>query len=336
MRTMAECDTIGGTAIWNEIRPLSAGGGRGRKENDRRMSVEAKLTNDTGFQGLLEKLRTAPELYTLLSVCTKEPYVVCDPETFDDEIALFFEEEDAKKEAARLAGEKIPVGVMRMENRQMLPFYTSLYTMGINALLVFDGGEKTPVQLGDFVRRRKNEDIPEGKVWVENPALHLTALYFLQDARRQPSQQMSQESRELQEELLAHFSKGRYIFPIRKDGKGVPLARLNNGDTYQPIFTDILEFQKFNKEDQLRAVVVDAAKIPQVLAKEAKGVLLNITGINLPLPIRRSAPAAAQTAAGAAATEPQGDAAAAAEPQGHAGTPAAEPQESAGTPAENA
>ena len=114
--------------------------------------------------------------------------MVCDPETFDDEIALFFEEEDAKKEAARLAGEKIPVGVMRMENRQMLPFYTSLYTMGINALLVFDGGEKTPVQLGDFVRRRKNEDIPEGKVWVENPALHLTALYFLQDARRQPSQ----------------------------------------------------------------------------------------------------------------------------------------------------
>ena len=132
--------------------------------------------------------------------------------------------------------------------------------------------------------------------------------------------------------MLAHFSKGRYIFPIRKDGKGVPLARLNNGDTYQPIFTDILEFQKFNKEDQLRAVVVDAAKIPQVLAKEAKGVLLNITGINLPLPIRRSAP----TAAGAAAAEPQGDAAAAAEPQGHAGTPAAEPQESAGTPAENA
>ena len=178
------------------------------------------------------------------------------------------------------------MGVMRMENRQMLPFYTSLYTMGINALLVFDGGEKTPVQLADFVRRRKNEDIPEGKVWVENPALHLTALYFLQDARRQPAQQMSQESRELQEELLAHFSKGRYIFPIRKDGKGVPLARLNNGDTYQPIFTDILEFQKFNKEDQLRAVVVDAAKIPQVLAKEAKGVLLNITGINLPLPIR--------------------------------------------------
>ena len=108
----------------------------------------------------------------------------------------------------------------------------------------------------------------------------------------------------MQEELLAHFTKGKYIFPIRKDGKGVPLARLGNGDTYQPIFTDILEFQKFNKEDQLKGVVVDAAKIPQVLSSEAKGVLLNIMSINLPLPIRRNAPAGAAQAQNGAA--PQG------------------------------
>ena len=268
------------------------------------MSLEAKLTNDTGMQGLLERLRTAPELYALLSVCTKEPYVVCDPESFDDETALFFHMDDAKKEAERLAAEKIPVSVMKMENQQMLTFYTSLYTMGINALLVCEGEEKTVVQLADFVRRKKNEEIPEGKVWVENPALHLTALYFLQEARRRLAQEMSEETKGMQEELLAHFTKGKYIFPIRKDGKGVPLARLGNGDTYQPIFTDILEFQKFNKEDQLKGVVVDAAKIPQVLSSEAKGVLLNIMSINLPLPIRRNAPAGAAQAQNGAA--PQG------------------------------
>lgn len=263
------------------------------------MSLEAKLPNDTGFHGLLERLRTAPELFALMSVCTKEPYVICDPETFDDETELFFDEEDAKKEAERLAGEKIPVTVIKLENSQMLPFYTSLYTMGINALLVCEEDEKTMVQLTDFVRRKKNEEIPEGKVWVENPALHLTALYFLQEARRKPAQEMSEETKGMQEELLAHFTQGRYIFPIRKDGKGVPLARLGNGDTYQPIFTDILEFQKFNKDDQLKGVVVDAAKIPQVLSSEAKGVLLNLMGINLPLPIRRKIPAGA---AGAAAS----------------------------------
>ena len=46
-------------------------------------------------------------------------------------------------------------------------------------------------------------------------------------------------------------------------------------------------------------MVVDAAKIPQVLSSEAKGVLLNLMGINLPLPIRRKTPAGA---AGAAAS----------------------------------
>lgn len=251
------------------------------------MSEETKNTKDAGLPALLEKLRTAPELFALLSVCTKEPYVVCDEETFDDEVFLFFSMEDGKKEAERLAGEKIPVSLMKLQNHQMLPFYTGLYTMGVNALMVEDGGIRTRIQLEDFVRRRKNEEIPEGKVWVENPAFHLTALYFLQEARRLPAQEMTQETKGMQEELLAHFAKGRYIFPVNKDGKGVPLVRLSNGDTYQPIFTDILEFQKFNKGDQQKAVVVEASKIPQVLASEAKGVLLNLMGINLPLPIRK-------------------------------------------------
>lgn len=266
---------------------VSPPGGRAERRTKGIMSEEMKNTKDTGLGALLERLRTAPELFSLMSVCTKEPYVVCDGETYDDEVFLFFDVEEAKKEGERLLAEKIPVNVLKLENNQMLSFYTGLYTMGINALSVMEGGKRTLVQLTDFVRRRKNEDIPEGKVWVENPALHLTALYFIQEARRRPIQEMTEETKGMQEELLAHFSKGRYIFPIRKDGKGVPLAKLPNGDVYQPIFTDILEFQKFNREDQLKAVVVDAPKIPQVLAAEAKGVILNITGINLPLPINR-------------------------------------------------
>ena len=40
-------------------------------------------------QKLLGRLRTAGELYVILSVCTREPYVVCDQETFDDKVFLF-------------------------------------------------------------------------------------------------------------------------------------------------------------------------------------------------------------------------------------------------------
>ena len=39
------------------------------------------------------------EFFVLISACTREPYVECDEETFDDEVFLFLDEEEAKKEA---------------------------------------------------------------------------------------------------------------------------------------------------------------------------------------------------------------------------------------------
>ena len=47
----------------------------------------------------LNKLRTVEAIYVLMSSCTRMPYVVCDPETFDDEILLYHREEDAKNNA---------------------------------------------------------------------------------------------------------------------------------------------------------------------------------------------------------------------------------------------
>ena len=90
---------------------------------------------------------------------------------------------------------------------------------------------------------------------------------------------------ELQEELLAHFGKGKYVVPMQQDGNQVPLVKVKNGDTYQPVFTDILEFQKFNKNNEFRGMVVEAGKLPQVVPQEARGVVLNLLGLNLPLPL---------------------------------------------------
>ena len=58
---------------------------------------------------------------------------------------------------------------------------------------------------------------------------------------------------------------------------------------YQAIFTDIMEFQKFNRENQLRPLVITADKIPQILVAEAVGVLLNPMGVRMPLQIKKQA-----------------------------------------------
>lgn len=52
-------------------------------------------------------LRTQGAFYVLLSMCTGEPYVVCDQETYDDEI-IFFDGQAAIKESKEQTG--IPSG----------------------------------------------------------------------------------------------------------------------------------------------------------------------------------------------------------------------------------
>ena len=57
----------------------------------------------------LNKLRTVEAIYVLMSSCTRMPYVVCDPETFDDEILLYYTEAEAKEEAMKLQEEGNPM-----------------------------------------------------------------------------------------------------------------------------------------------------------------------------------------------------------------------------------
>ena len=220
---------------------------------------------------LLMRLGHDADIFALISLCTREPYVVCDEETFDDEVFLFLDEEEAKKEAAKLAEEKVPVTVAKINGKDMLVFFTGLYTLGVNALVVTDKGEKASMQISDIVKRKSPEDMPQGTVWVENPALHLTAAYLAQEMRRP----------------AASADKETFIFALQKEEKGIPLVKLKDGQLYQPAFTDILEFQKFNRENKMRPVVVEAAKVPTVLANEAQGIILNVMGVNLPLTVSR-------------------------------------------------
>ena len=58
--------------------------------------------------------------------------------------------------------------------------------MGVNAISVEDSGKEELIQLEDFVRRRGDEPGEEGKGLGGESGAHLTALYYMQEARRQP------------------------------------------------------------------------------------------------------------------------------------------------------
>ena len=243
-------------------------------------------------QETLAALKNPGEIYVIMSGATRLPFVSCDEETFDDEVFLYYRVEDAKSKAKELLEKKYAAAVVKLEDKQLLAFYTSLYTMGVNCLAVNSGTDtQINIQLSDLVIRRKPENMPEGKQPVENPALHLTAIYFMQEMRRQAQPQPTEELKELQEELLAHYGKGTFVIAVREDGQ-LPILKQKDGTVYQPLFTDMLEFQKFARGEKMRTAVIPAAKIPEVLINEAKGVVINPFGVNVQLQVaKRKQPA---------------------------------------------
>ena len=251
------------------------------------MKEENNTKNNPQRQKVLVHLRNAEELFVIISLHTRMPFVFCDPETFDDEVLLYKTEEEAQKGGKLLLARKDPINIAKLENRHLLSFYSNLFTMGVNALAVNKGLEdEIHLQLGELVKRPDMNNLPDGKKWVENPQFHLTALYFMQQMRKDPKQQMTEEMKEMQEELLVDLRRGKFLVAVEPD-KGLPVLKQKDGSVFQPIFTDPDEFRKFNKENKYRTAVIEYAKIPDILAPEAKGVIVNPVGVNVPFNIAR-------------------------------------------------
>lgn len=251
------------------------------------MSNENKNDDIAVKRTAAEMLRKSDAVYMLLSLCTRMPYVVCDAGTYDDEILLYFEEGAAKEAAKKLLKEKEPVQVVKVEKKDLLAFYVSLMPMGVNCLLVNrDTPMEVSIQLDEIIRRKDPED---GKVLVENPQLHLTALYFMQEVRKTQKAELSEELKELHEEMMVHYQRGKYILPV-KENAGTLVMKQKNGQVFQPVFTDIQEYKKFlsmNREEGIKTAVLPAEKIKEILTPEAAGVVVNPFGVNLQLQIRR-------------------------------------------------
>lgn len=232
---------------------------------------------------VIKHLQQAEAIYAIMSGFTKQPYVVCDEETFDDKVLIYFEEEPAKEAAKKLLEAGNFVQIAKVENPLLLEFYTSLYPIGVNCLHINSGLEDDMlIQHSELLRRKDPENVEDGKVRVENPELQLTALYFLQEFRKNPQAPMSDEVKETYEEMLVHFGRGTYIVPTEEE-HGIPILRQKEGRAYLPLFTDLQEFQKFNREDKFKGGIVEAANVSRLVNDEIEGVVVNPFSINLVL-----------------------------------------------------
>ena len=55
----------------------------------------------------MEKLRNSEAVYVIMSNCTRMPYVVCDSETYDDEVLVYYTERKTRRRQQRSFVQKI-------------------------------------------------------------------------------------------------------------------------------------------------------------------------------------------------------------------------------------
>ena len=257
------------------------------KENEDK-ALKTLLAKANYFYALsIEHIKNMEAFYVAYSQYTNAPYVVCDPVSFSDQIWAFSDEakidaviEKQKEQHVLLKSEKI-------ENSEFLKFFTTLFYMGIDRLLFDYGTEGMVFTLEHICRKPDFEKIKNPITSLDNTALNLSALYFLQEARKKTAKPDKETLDQLEEEMAKNIVSGSYIVPFIQSEKEdvpanyqLPYVKGPNNEMLLTIFTDLPNFDKYNLEHKFSAIVLSFDKIPTVIGK-GNGIIINPLGFSL-------------------------------------------------------
>lgn len=253
------------------------------------------MTVDKSF--LIKKIQKRETMLVAFCSFTGMPLVVCDPETFNDQVWIFETEALLQEFAKKYTERKVLLRGVQFKNEQFLQFFSSLFTIGVNELVFVDEGATTNIELEELIKRPDYSKLKPEEKPILNPELQLTGIYFMQEASRPVPNEEKDNLKDLEEELAANMVKSKYIIGIElnegpetdaeklKSKKyKLPILKNKQGEVLQPIFTDPLEFQKFAKGKNLKAIAVPYAELAKMLVKDAKGFMLNPGGYHIMMP----------------------------------------------------
>ena len=90
-------------------------------------------------QDVIKELQTRDNVFVAYSQATKLPYVVCDEESFNDQVWIFATEEEIKEFGKQKVGEKILLMGMKYERKDYPRLYGSLFGIGVNSVVWVNG-----------------------------------------------------------------------------------------------------------------------------------------------------------------------------------------------------
>lgn len=246
---------------------------------------------------LIRSIQKKESLIVAYCAFTNMPLVVCDPETFNDQIFLFDTEAQLQEFAKPYLEKKILIRGIKYENKGFLAFFSMLFSIGVNELVFVSESGRELLGLEELVKRPDYSALPKEKQPISNPELQLTGLYFMQEASRPVPNEQKNGLAELEEELSANLLKSKYIVAIellegpesdmeklRSRKYRLPILKNKNGEVLQPLFTDPMELAKFNREQKFKALAMPFANLKKILVKDSKGFMLNPGGFHIVMP----------------------------------------------------
>ena len=235
-------------------------------------------------QEAIKELQTRDEIFVAYSQATKLPYVICDQESFNDQVWVFATEEEIKAFGKKKLEDKILLMGMKYEKKDYPRFYGTLYAIGVNSVVWVDGENQIEVELTRIARQADFSQLEPKKQPLFNSTLQLSGIYFMQELRRPiKKEERTVNLREMEEELIVNLKKSEFLVAMATDPEdptkvNIPYLKNKQGDILQPAFTDVMEFDKFARGKKLRAAKVPFAKLPGLIINQAKAFVINPMG----------------------------------------------------------
>lgn len=236
----------------------------------------------------IKVLQNRENIFVAYAQGTKLPFVKCDEETFNDQTWIFSSEEGVKEFGKKMLEEKVLLMGMRFEKKDYPRFYGTLYAIGVNSVVWVDGEDQIEIDLPDIARQADMSQVEESKRPLLNPTLQLSGIYFMQELRRPVKPEEHANIRELEEEFLVNIKKSEYLVAMDVDPEdpkkvNIPYLKNKKEEILQPIFSDVMEFEKFARGKKLRVAKVPFNKLPELMMQQANAYVVNPMGFNLVL-----------------------------------------------------
>lgn len=236
----------------------------------------------------IKELQTRDAVYVAYAQATKLPYVKCDEETYNDQAWLFSTEEGIKAFGKKMIENKILLMGMKYEKKDYPRLYGTFYAIGVNTVVWVDGEDQIEIDLPEIAKQTDMSQIEPAKRPLLNPTLELSGIYFMQELRRPVEKDQHGNLRELEEELIVNLRKSEYLIPMNVDPEdpkkiNIPYLKNKKDEILQPVFTDVMELEKFTKGQKMRIAKVPFAKLPELMIEKAIAYAVNPLGFNLVL-----------------------------------------------------